>query len=109
MKKQTNLVATNNEPGLKRITKHLAIVFVFLVTIIPLSYSQSCLKWNIDIGGNNITDSVGSTISVISVPDGFLACGTAIAGDNKFNIPAGHGNDAFIVKYNSSRESYMET
>jgi len=99
MKKQTNLVATNNEPGLKRITKHLAIVFVFLVTIIPLSYSQSCLKWNIDIGGNNNTDSAGS---VISVPDGFLVCGIASAGDEKFNIPAGHGNDAFIVKYNSS-------
>ena len=86
---------------MKKIIKQLLLLFLVLATIFS-SQAQPCLKWNIDIGGSNITDSVGSTISVISVPDGFLACGTAIAGDNKFNIPAGHGNDAFIVKYNSS-------
>src|SRR5436190_3509364 len=87
---------------MKKIIKQSVALFIFLFLITSFSQAQPCSKWNIDIGGNNITDSVGSTISVISVPDGFLACGTAIAGDNKFNIPAGHGNDAFIVKYNSS-------
>ena len=87
---------------MKKIIKQSVALFIFLLLITSFSQAQPCLKWNIDIGGNNITDSVGSTISVISVPDGFLACGTASAGDNKFNIPAGHGNDAFIVKYNSS-------
>mgnify|MGYP003578556444 CR=1 FL=1 len=100
MKKQTNLFAAYNEPCLKKITKHLAIVFVFLVTIIPLSYSQSCLKWNHDIGGNN--DGGEGFVNVISVADGFLVCGTANSNDPKFNVPTAHGNDAFIAKYNSS-------
>ena len=87
---------------MKKIIKQSVALFIFLLLITSFSQAQTCLKWNIDIGGNNNADSVGSTISVISVPDGFLVCGTTSAGDNKFNIPAGHGNDAFIVKYNSS-------
>src|SRR5215510_14317022 len=85
---------------MKKLNNYFA-VFVLTIFITTLSQAQTCVKWNIDIGGNDNADAE-STGSVVSVLDGFLVCGIATAGDEKFNIPAGHGDDAFIVKYNSS-------
>ena len=63
---------------MKKIIKQSVALFIFLLLITSFSQAQTCLKWNIDIGGNDNTDSSGS---VISVPDGFLVCGFASAGD----------------------------
>ena len=81
---------------MKKLFNYFA-VFALTIFSTTLTHAQSCVKWNVDIGGNDNADSAGN---VISVPDGFLVCGIASAGDEKFNIPSGHGNDAFIVKYN---------
>lgn len=85
---------------MKKIFKQLLVLFFLVPGTIFSSQAQSCLKWNHDIGGNN--DGGESFGNVISVADGFLACGTANSNDPKFNVPTGQGNDAFIAKYNSS-------
>jgi hypothetical protein len=85
---------------MKKVLKQLLVLFFPVLGTIFSSQAQPCLKWNHDIGGNN--DGGESFGNVISVADGFLACGTANSNDPKFNVPTGHGNDAFIAKYNSS-------
>src|ERR1700741_3913965 len=85
---------------MKKIIKQSVGLFIFLLLITSFSQAQTCLKWNIDIGGNdNDGESAGS---VIAVADGFFGFGTANSNDPKFNVLPGHSNDAFIAKYNSN-------
>ena len=82
---------------MKKILKQLLLLFILIPGTIFTSQAQSCLKWITDAGGNN--DDGESEGKVIAVLNGYIVCGKTNSNYPAFAVPAGHGNDAYVAKY----------
>src|SRR5258706_8729498 len=82
---------------MKKISKQLLVLFILILGTIFTSKAQSCLKWITDAGGNN--DDGESEGKVIAVSNGYIVCGKTNSNYLAFAVPAGHGNDAYVAKY----------
>jgi hypothetical protein len=92
-RKATNLKRTK----MKKTIRRSVALFTSLLLITSFSQAQSCLKWITDIGGNN--DDGESEGKVIAVSNGFIVCGKTNSNNPLFGVPPGHGNDAYVAKY----------
>jgi hypothetical protein len=82
---------------MKKTIRRSVALFTSLLLITSFSQAQSCLKWITDIGGNN--DDGESEGKVIAVSNGFIVCGKTNSNNPLFGVPPGHGNDAYVAKY----------
>ena len=82
---------------MKKILKQLLLLFILILGTIFTSQAQTCLKWITDAGGNN--DDGESEGKVIAVSNGYIICGKTNSNYPAFAVPAGHGNDAYVVNY----------
>ena len=60
-----------------------------------------CLKKQKTLGGTG--DDFGSQL-IPTRDGGFIVCGGTYSADGDFKVPAANGGDAFIAKYNRSRQ-----
>ncbi len=77
----------------------LSLSTLLCLTNFVINAQPMCIKKQCTLGGSGYEQYSPSIISTGG--ESFVTCGATASSDGNFNVPASHGSDGFIVKYNS--------